>query len=56
MTAGYTLAAIGTALKLALAACLAADGDSTGALIVALCSPSLFLFAADARRPHGLAV
>lgn len=46
---GYALAAISCGLKLALAACLAHDGDATGAAVVAILSPSLFMLARDSR-------
>lgn len=42
---GYILASAATVLKLALAGCLAADGDMIGAAVVATLSPSLFLIA-----------
>lgn len=49
---GYALAAASMALKLALAGCLAHDGDALGAAVVAILSPSLFLLAADKRRAY----
>ena len=50
---GYVLAIAAMILKLALAACLASDGDALGALVVAILSPSLFLIASDPRRARG---
>lgn len=46
---GYLLATVSTALKLALAGCLAHDGDMFGACVVAAFSPTLFLMARDGR-------
>jgi hypothetical protein len=41
------------ALKLALAACLAHDGDLIGAAVVAILSPSIFLLR-DTRKPSNM--
>lgn len=49
------LAGFSMLLKLALAACLASDGDAIGACVVAILSPSLFILARDSRVPNGRA-
>lgn len=49
------LAGFSMLLKLALAACLASDGDAVGACVVAILSPSLFMLAGDSRVPNGRA-
>ena len=47
---GYFLATLSALVKLAMAGCLAHDGDMMGAAVVAVLSPSLFILARDPRR------